>query len=157
MKVFISHKQEDELYAMQIKHAFDRLYVESYLDVLDDTIHDGGQALTDHIKSQLNTCTDIIVVMSENTKYSWWVPFEIGMSAQVDMPTASFLTSSVKLPDYLEYWPRLKTISDVATYVSVRRRVTEHYRRKYPYSYSQSSYRSIETSAFYNQLKQELR
>lgn len=157
MKVFISHKKEDSLYALQIKQAFDNLYVESYLDVLDDSIHAGGQALTEHIKNKLNSCTDIIVVMSEKTKYSWWVPFEVGMSAQVDMPTASFLTSSVALPDYLSYWPRLKNISDVATYVSVRRRVKEHYRRNYPYSYSQSSYRSIETPAFYNQLKQELR
>ena len=62
--------------------------------------------------------------MSEATKNSWWVPFEIGMAAQVDMPTASYLTSSVKLPDYLEYWPRLKSTSDVATYVSVRRSVS---------------------------------
>ena len=74
--------------------------------------------------------------MSEATKNSWWVPFEIGMAAQVDMPTASYLTSSVKLPDYLEYWPRLKSTSDVATYVSVRRSVAEQLKRSYPYSYS---------------------
>lgn len=41
-----------------------------------------GKALTEHIKENLNSCTDVIVVMSELTKKSWWVPFEIGMSAQ---------------------------------------------------------------------------
>ena len=142
---------------MLVKRAFERLNVEAYLDVLDDTINAGGKALTDHIKNQLNSCTDIIVVMSENTKYSWWVPFEIGMSAEIDMPTASYLISSVSLPDYLEYWPRLKNTSDIATYVSIRRQVTEYYKRNYPYSYSQSSYRSIETPVFYDQLKRELR
>lgn len=157
MKVFISHKQEDYLYALSIKRAFNTLNVEAYLDVLDNSINDGGKALTVHIKDQLNTCTDIVVVMSESTKNSWWVPFEIGMAAQVDMPTASYLTSTVNLPDYLEYWPRLKSISDVATYVSVRKSVTEQLRKSYPHSYSHSYFRPIETATFYNQLKRELR
>ena len=157
MKVFISHKQEDYLSALLLKHAFDRLDIDSYIDVLDSAIADGGQGLTDHIKQQLNTCTDIIVVMSESTKHSWWVPFEIGMAAQIDMPTATYLTSSVQLPDYLEYWPRLKSISDVATYVSVRKRVAEQVRKQYPYSYLEGTLSRIETPTFYDQLKQELR
>ena len=97
------------------------------------------------------------MVMSEATKNSWWVPFEIGMAAQVDMLTASYLTSSVKLPDYLEYWPRLKSTSDVATYVSVRRSVAEQLKRSYPYSYSLPSHRPIETATFYDQLKRKMR
>ena len=157
MKVFISHKKEDSSCAMQIKQAFDQLHVESYLDVLDNTLLADGLALTQHIKRQLNTCTDIIVVMSENTKYSWWVPFEIGMSAQLDMPTASFLTSSVVLPDYLTDWPRLRKISDVATYVTVRMQVANYIKKSYPYTYSQPSCRNTETFTFYNQLKQALR
>lgn len=157
MKVFISHKQEDYLTALLLKHAFDRLDIDTYIDVLDSAIADGGQGLTDHIKQQLNTCTDIIVVMSESTKRSWWVPFEIGMAAQIDMPTATYLTSSVQLPDYLEYWPRLKSISDVATYVSVRKQVAEQVRKQYPYSYLEGTLSRIETPTFYDQLKQELR
>ena len=101
MKVFISHKNTDSLQALLLKTAFERNQVTSYLDVLDNSINGGGKQLTDHIKENLNTCTDIIVVMSEATKESWWVPFEIGMSAQVDMPTASYLRSDVILPSYL--------------------------------------------------------
>lgn len=63
--------------------------------------------------------------MSEETKESWWVPFEIGMSAQVDMPTVSYLESDVTLPSYLSYWPRLRTPSDVDKYVATRRRTTQ--------------------------------
>lgn len=157
MKVFISHKKEDSAYALLVKQALDNLSVDSYLDVLDESVSNGGKALTDHIKSNLNDCTDIIVVMSEATKRSWWVPFEIGMAAQVNMPTVSYLTSSVCLPEYLDYWPRLKSISDVAKYVSVRKRVTQHYRSRDPYTYSQRGYRYLETPTFYDQLKRELR
>lgn len=157
MKVFISHKREDERYALLIKCAFDVLHVDAYLDVLDTSISEGGEALTDHIKDQLNGCTDIIVVMSEATKYSWWVPFEIGMAAQIDMPTATYLTSSVVLPDYLAYWPRLQSVSDVATYVSVRREVADRIQKRYPYTYSQSVHRPIETAWFYDEVKRKLR
>ena len=110
MKVFISHKDADSLQALLIKRAFENEGISAYLDVLDSSINGGGKALTEHIKDQLNQCTDIIVLMSEATKYSWWVPFEIGMSAQIDMPTATYLKDNVVLPSYLSYWPRLKTI-----------------------------------------------
>ena len=133
MKVFISHKNVDSLQALVLKTAFEQNGVPSYLDVLDTSINGGGKELTDHIRKNLNTCTDIIVVMSEATKESWWVPFEIGMSAQVDMPTASYLKSDVTLPSYLSYWPRLKTTSDVNKYVAVRRRTMQRMNEQYGY------------------------
>ena len=154
MKVFISHKKEDAAQALSITQAFKLQGIDAYLDLLDD-IGENGKALTEHIKGQLNSCTDIIVVMSENTKYSWWVPFEIGMSAQIDMPTASFLQSGVVLPNYLSYWPRLKTISDISKYVEVRKRIERKMQPIYE-NYSISSRRKVETPEFYNQLKIEL-
>ena len=157
MKVFISHKKEDSLEARRIKLELDILGVEAYLDLLDSSIIGGGKSLTDHIKSQLNQCSDIIVVMSEATKNSWWVPFEIGMAAQIDMPTASYLTSSVKLPDYLEYWPRLKSVSDVATYVAVRNDVANDLKQRHPNIYSKPMYRPIETAIYYDEGKRKLR
>lgn len=155
MKVFISHKQEDSSSALLIQKEFVANKVETYLDVLDSRINGGGKTLTDHIKTELNSCTDIIVVMSENTKNSWWVPFEIGMSAQVDMPTASFLASNVLLPSYLNYWPRLKNVSDVKKYVDVRRRVEQKMQSLYE-NFSVASRRRFETPEFYAELKREL-
>lgn len=156
MKVFISHKNEDSLQAVILKSAFEKNGVTSYLDVLDSSISGGGKDLTDHIKKNLNSCTDIIVVMSEATKVSWWVPFEIGMSAQVDMPTASFLKSNVILPSYLSYWPRLKTASDVDKYVAVRKKTVQIINEQYGH-YELASRRAVETKTFYEALKRELR
>lgn len=156
MKVFISHKNVDSLQALVLKTAFEQNGVPSYLHVLDASINGGGKELTDHIRENLNTCTDIIVVMSEATKESWWVPFEIGMSAQVDMPTASFLKSDVTLPSYLSYWPRLKTTSDVNKYVAVRRRTMQRMNEQYGYI-NFSDRKKIETRNFYEELKRELR
>ena len=154
MKVFISHKKEDELRALWVKRTLDENGVSSYLDVLDNEIANDGKALTEHIKKNLNSCTDVIVVMTESTKKSWWVPFEIGMSAQKDMPTASFLSSDVELPDYLSYWPRLKNSDDIATYVDVRQSYEESYILEH---YGLSSANKIDTHAFYQELKRKLR
>ena len=156
MKVFISHKNEDSALAAALQSAFARNGVASYLDILDSSITMGGKELTDHIKKSLNSCTDIIVVMSNATKLSWWVPFEIGMSAQVDMPTVSFLKSDVVLPSYLSYWPRLKTVSDVDKYVAVRKSTERALNEQYGHS-EFTNRRAIETREFYAALKRELR
>ena len=157
--MFISHKDADSLQALLLKRAFENEGVSAYLDVLDSSINGGGKTLTEHIKGQLNQCTDIIVLMSEATKYSWWVPFEIGMSAQIDMPTASYLKENVVLPSYLSYWPRLKTINDVSTYVSVRKKTERTLNEQYSNFElsSVSNRRKIETPIFYENLKRELR
>lgn len=156
MKVFISHKNEDSALAVSIQKAFEKYSISTYLDVLDSSLTGGGKALTDHIKNNLNSCTDIIVVMSEATKKSWWVPFEVGMSAQVDMPTASFLKSEVELPDYLSYWPRLRTVADIDKYVAVKKQTEQVIINEYGNATFESR-RFIETSKFYDALKRELR
>ena len=159
MKVFISHKDADSLQALLLKRAFEDEGVSAYLDVLDSSINGGGKTLTEHIKNQLNQCTDIIVLMTEATKHSWWVPFEIGMSAQIDMPTASYLKENVVLPSFLSYWPRLKTINDVSTYLSVRKKTERILNEQYSNFElsSVSNRRKIETPIFYENLKRELR
>lgn len=155
MKVFISHKKEDELEDLRINIMLKSLNVDSYLDLLDPSITGDGKALTDHIKNQLNDCTDIIVVMSEATRFSQWVPFEVGMSAQIDMPTANYLKEGVDLPSFLSYWPRLKTTKDVETYIQVRRKVENEMKSIYE-DRQFNTRQKIETEKFYAQLKFKL-
>ncbi|WP_028515084.1 toll/interleukin-1 receptor domain-containing protein [Ruminococcus flavefaciens] len=156
MKVFISHKDADSAQALLLKKEFEKYDVSAYLDVLDNDIKVGGKQLTDHIRKNLNACSDLIVVMSEKTKSSWWVPFEIGMSAQVDMPTATFLSHMVALPDYLTYWPRLRSLNDIALYVRTRNKVSEE-SRVYFEQYSVENRQRYETERFYAKLKEEMR
>lgn len=155
MRVFISHKNEDSNIALIVHKALVTHNVDSYLDVLD-RFADDGEELISHIKTQLNDCTDIIVVISENTKLSWWVPFEIGMAAQIDMPTASFLLTGVDLPSYLAYWPRLKSVHDIRKYVESKRRIDLLMELRHD-NLSTASKRRYGTPEFYRLLKAELR
>lgn len=120
MKIFISHKQEDSVIAARLDEEFKSYNIDTYLDLIDDTISKDGKALTEHIKASLNSCTDIIVVMSEKNRFSQWVPFEVGMSAQKDMPTVTFMVDDVELPEFLDYWPRLTHFSDVGKYLKAK-------------------------------------
>lgn len=124
MKIFISHKQEDGVIAARLDEKFKTYNIDTYLDLIDDTISRDGKALTEHIRKSLNACTDIIVIMSEKTKFSQWVPFEVGMSAQKDMPTVKFMVEDVELPEFLDYWPRLKHFSDVEKYLKAKSIIT---------------------------------
>ncbi|WP_026882221.1 TIR domain-containing protein [Clostridium akagii] len=122
MKVFISHKKEDELVALDVFLNLKELKVDAYLDLIDSGIEFKGELLTEHIKRKLNECTDILVVLTEKTKLSWWVPFEIGMASQKELPIVNYLSEGTSLPDYLEYWPRLKNAGDLSKYIAINKK-----------------------------------
>lgn len=156
MKIFISHKQEDKFTAQQIAGVLAQEHVNFYLDTLDSTITGSGKELTEHIKNNLGTCTDILVVMSEKTKQSQWVPFEVGMATELELPTVTYLAANVSLPDFLDYWPRLRYYGDVSTYVSERRNATVHRVPIYEH-FDARAERKIDIPEFYSRLKQRLK
>lgn len=157
MKVFISHKREDSAIAATIAKQLREHFVETYLDILDPVVFNDGKALTDHIKNSLNSCSDILVVMSHNTRNSQWVPFEIGMAAQVDLPTVTYLADTVLLPEYLSFWPCLRRIPDIDKYVAVRRSTSHEVQQHYQYIYKSASERkAYETRTFYQNLIRKL-
>lgn len=159
LKVFISHKKEDELAALSVQRTLTNAGVEAYLDILDNTIDNDGEELTKHIKSKLRECSDVIVILSSNTKKSWWVPFEIGVASEKDMPIANYLVSYEKLPEYLEYWPRLKNQQDVVKYVETRKDVARSVvlERTINNGYYQRADNGLsETQRFYAELKKKL-
>ena len=150
MNIFISHKLEDSDTAKAIAAVLRRIEVDYYLDVLDDFTIKDGESLTNHIRNELNECTDLIVVMSSITKFSQWVPFEIGMAAQA--------SENIALPEFLEFWPRLKTPSDILHYVNVKRMTfRKSIDERGPILESQKIFnRKNDLNRFYSELKRTL-
>lgn len=155
MKVFISHKYEDSITAKQILEKLIESGADAYLDLLDANLLFEGEKLTQHIKDRLNECTDLMAVVSNDTQSSWWVPFEIGMAAQQDFPIVSYLKNGVTLPDYLSYWPKLKSLYDISKYVETKEYVS---RQIHSETLSKSHYttKGTPTSRFYQELKSRL-
>ncbi len=161
MKVFISHKNEDSQIAIYIQNVLRNLDVDAYLDVLEGKLLLSGEELTNHIKDRLSNCTDLLVVLSVNTKESWWVPFEIGMAAQLDFPIVNYIPNfatdkKIQLPDYLSYWPKLTKSDDLRKYVEIRNNVSQQIVLEKAIGKHVFSNKQSPTERFYKELKKIL-
>jgi len=105
--VFISHNWRDSRTA---KHAAECLakhqQKDVYIDVLDRT-EAKGEELGKYIREKVRISSRMMVVLSETTKSSWWVPYEVGV-AQRDEKSGSVLKTNpwIRAPEYLESWER---------------------------------------------------
>ncbi len=156
MKIFISHKKCDSKIALQIAKEFQSRNIDIYLDALDETINisQGSKELTNHLKSEIESSSDILVVMSDQTRLSWWVPFEIGMAADQNMPIVTYLHNDVHLPEYLDYWPRLSYLTDIDIYINhIKKRIFRESIKKESVNFSRKN--SI-LDNFYADLKENL-
>jgi len=108
--IFISHKKEDEEKAKEVEKYIKQDYdFKTYLDVLDNEI-DSTTNITEHIVEKLRDATHLLVIFSEETKKSMWVPFELGVSYERNhgigvLLWANALMDKNELPEYLNAFP----------------------------------------------------
>ncbi|MBA7531577.1 hypothetical protein ES705_23790 [subsurface metagenome] len=121
IKVFISHIKQDSSYAKEIAQYLEyHDEVSCYLDVLDSTLLScGGDDLGEYFGERLSECTHLMAVLSETTKLSWWVPFEIGIATEKQYPISTFAIQFTDLPQYLKKWPYLQDETDLDEYVRI--------------------------------------
>lgn len=121
-KVFISHKLEDAKIADEIAAYIKARGLEVYLDVIDTQLGRDGPDLADYIRTQMEKCTQLLAVLSANTRVSWWVPWEIGVATEKERFLASFVADNTSVPEYLQKWPYLRTRQDLDRYVEESKR-----------------------------------
>ncbi|WP_417326571.1 toll/interleukin-1 receptor domain-containing protein [Halarcobacter sp.] len=120
-KIFISHKKEDtkkaEELAIYIKEEHN---LEAYVDTLDDNINSTND-ITDRIVNKLRDSSHMLVIFSEHTQESMWVPFELGVSYEREQGIGVCIwpdaDDSISLPEYLDSFPKLKENEDLIKYL----------------------------------------
>ena len=156
MKVFLSHKNEDSEIASRIAHRLrTHHHVNCYLDVFDPHASKTGDDLGDYLRRVLQECTELMAVVSQTTKESWWVPWEIGVAQEKERPITTFAGGQCVLPTYLKKWPYLKTVSELDVYIRVAketRRVVDRDR----YSKTAATLQASYTRNFHHNLKRAL-
>lgn len=115
-KVFISHKGTDSYLAGAVALRVQKNGLSTYLDVIDDALIKDGPDLSDHIRARMSECDKLIAVVSDATKHSWWVPWEIGVGAERDFRMASYSEKNVGLPSFLRKWLELHSATDIDLY-----------------------------------------
>ncbi len=123
IKVFLSHQQADTSIAAMIAQRLRSYHqIDVYLDVIDSNMWRGGLDLADYIREQLEQCTQLLAVISERTKASQWVPWEIGVATEKERPLASFVERPAIVPEFLAKWPYLQTVDDIDKYAQTSKR-----------------------------------
>lgn len=154
-KVFISHKNTDAALAEIVALRVRANGLETYLDTIDDALVKDGPDLADLLLARMGQCHQLIAVVSDQTKDSWWVPWEIGVGAEKSFRMASYSRSYVSLPSYLKKWPELHSEQDIDLYckfskaaeaeisLSMRNVITETARTRITKNGAQDFHRSL--------------
>ena len=117
MKVFISHKSEDMELADECANILKEKGFDIYLDKYDPYINESPDRAK-RIESKIESSTDLLVIITENTKLSWWVPFEIGLSTANDIRIVSLVFENApKLPSFIRKWPIIDTEQKLKIYL----------------------------------------
>lgn len=81
--VFLSHKKEDKAECRKIAEYFKNAEIDYYLDELDPALQQAASngdpnKITESIKKGIRESSHMLVLVSEKTYKSHWVPFEVG-------------------------------------------------------------------------------
>ncbi|KGT08093.1 toll/interleukin-1 receptor domain-containing protein [Elizabethkingia anophelis] len=136
--VFLSHKKEDKPACRKIADYFREANIDYYLDEEDSTLQQAsliGDSLkiTESIKDGIRNSTHMMVIVSEKTYKSLWVPFEVGYghASILDQDKLRFESNKIKLsvltlkdiaekslPDYLKVGFLIKGTKTLNEYIS---------------------------------------
>ena len=153
IKVFLSHQSADSLTASYIARRLrDNHQIESYLDVIDPYINRRGEDLAARIRNEMGRCTQLLAVVSESTKASQWVPWEIGVATEKDYPLATFSAGHALPPEFLRKWPYLRSDADIDLYARTSKAAEQTFIRKRSIGL-ESAARMNSTSEFFTSLR----
>lgn len=122
--VFISHKKEDTEAAKAIgDFLMNDMGVDIYLDIYDEELQeaadvDNDKKIVEMIERGINTSSHLLCLISDRTKLSWWVPYEVATAKCGKKKIASLkLNTTEDIPSFLKIEEVLWTIQDFLEYV----------------------------------------
>jgi hypothetical protein len=136
--VFLSHKREDKAACRIIAKYFKDAGIDYYLDEEDDALQQAASLkdpikITESIKAGIRESSHMLVIVSERTYQSLWVPFEVGYghASIIDQNDIRSLDERIKLsvltlrdiaekslPDYLQVGYVIRGTKSLNQYIS---------------------------------------
>lgn len=118
--VFISYQQKDRDSAIKVAEYLQNAGIDVYIDVYDTDLKiqhqtDNPAAVTQAICNGINNSSHMLAVVSPDTMYSTWVPFEIGYGYDKTELRVLCLKgiSKGKLPEYVRAVSIIRDVYDL--------------------------------------------
>lgn len=111
--IFISHQFADLPLARRVGEILKDLELDIWLDENDIATQQAATSgderkLAEAIEMGLSNCTHLLALISDATRNSWWVPYEIGSVRGRSKPLAFFVHKDVRnLPEYLVFGQKI--------------------------------------------------
>ena len=123
-EVFLSYQRADHGTALNLARYLDEVGRSVFIDIHDDALKLGDSALDSALMTAILNSNTMVIVVSDQTQNSWWVPWEIGVSTPSGKPRAMYKPSVSKpLPEYLEKLPRLPDYGSTNLWVLENKRL----------------------------------
>jgi len=123
--IFISHKYEDKNKAKIIgDFLMGKLDLDIYFDENDEDLQDAVKKNDDKrialaINKGIEESTHILCLVSDATKSSWWVPYEVGYAKKNGADIATLKLKGIpSVPSYLKIETTLNTYNEFINYYS---------------------------------------
>jgi hypothetical protein len=133
--VFLSHKKEDKPACKKIAEYLSNAGIDYYLDEEDEDLQQAASVsdpikITEAIKKGIKNSTHMLVVISEKTYRSQWVPFEVGygqaaiIDSQIDEDKLKLSVLTLKdisektLPDFMQIAYMIKGTKSLNEFIS---------------------------------------
>lgn len=123
--VFICHKSEDKPAARDISNYLKNdVGVDVYIDEDNEALQvaarlGDSQRIVDYIREGIEVSTHLLAVISEKSKRSWWVPYEIGVAEEQELEIAHVILRDVgSIPAFLEITEIIETEPGLRNWVS---------------------------------------
>ncbi len=122
--VFLSHKKEDEEIAIALGDFLTKkLHVDIYLDLYDIDLQESvseenDEKIVESIKEGISLSDILLCIVSDKTKLSWWVPYEIGIADIKDKKIISIKTKNIDdFPSFLKTQPTVNSVDELVEFV----------------------------------------
>ncbi len=108
--VFVSYQHNDQTTALNLAKELSDMNIDVFIDVHDETLFPGDESVDEALLGAIANSATMLIVVSDYTQESWWVPWEIGVSTPSGKPRALYKpTAKQLLPHYLEKLERLQS------------------------------------------------
>lgn len=118
--IFISYQKNDRAAAIKVSEYLQNAGIDVYIDIIDAELriqhqNDNPAAVTQAICNGINNSSHMLAVVSPDTLYSTWVPFEIGYGYDKTELRVLCLKGipKGKLPEYVRTVPIIRDVYDL--------------------------------------------